>query len=279
MSEALEITRKAKSNLAFALKFMPPERREAMIVFYAYCRTIDDLADDPGVEVEQRLASLDAWRQGLLRGFDEPSGFQAEVIAMRDEYKIPTELMLAIIEGCSMDTRPQRFETWEELTGYTSKVAGAVGLVSVRLFGCTSEAADRYAIALGHALQLTNIIRDVGEDLDNGNRIYLPLADLARFGYTESDLIAKIHDERFIALMRFQAERAEHYYAETESHITAAEFDQLRPTRAMAAIYRALLEKIVADNFRVLDRRYRLSSAKKIAILTKTLIATKPSDQ
>ena len=111
-----------------------------------------------------------------------------------------------------MDLRPQRFGTWEDLSAYTYKVACAVGLASLRVFGAEDPASERYAVALGHALQLTNILRDVGEDLSNGVRIYLPLADLARFQYTERDLIGRVYDGRFVALMAYEAERAERFY-------------------------------------------------------------------
>ncbi len=185
MSAASEITRKAKSNLAFALKILPRDRREDMVVFYAFCRTMDDLADDPGMPAEKRTELLDGWKHGLVSGFTAPDEFQREVAALRDRQRIPNDLLVAIIEGCQMDVHPQRFENWEDLSGYVWKVACAVGLVSIRLFGCKDPGSECYAVALGHALQLTNILRDIAEDLSNGQRIYLPLADLARFGYTE----------------------------------------------------------------------------------------------
>jgi phytoene synthase len=277
MSVASEITRKAKSNLAFALSILPKDRREDMVVFYAFCRVIDDLADDLDVPADQRAAALSAWKQGLEQGFAAPDEFQREVIELRDQRAIPTELLIAIIDGCMMDLHPQRFGTWEDLSQYTWKVACAVGLVSVRLFGCQHPDSEKYAVALGHALQLTNILRDVGEDLSNSVRIYLPLADLGRFQYTERDLIGRVHDGRFMAMMAYQAERAEAFYQEAESLLPPSDRAALTPAIIMAETYRTLLQRMKADGFRVFDRRYSLSKARKLAILSKHLIARKRS--
>ena len=277
MSVASEITRKAKSNLAFALNILPKDRRDDMVVFYAFCRVVDDLADDLDVPAEQRAAALAAWKHGLEEGFAAPDEFQREVVGLRDRRAIPTGLLTAIIDGCMMDLHPQRFGTWEDLSKYTWKVACAVGLVSVRLFGCRHPDSEKYAVALGHALQLTNILRDVGEDLSNSVRIYLPLADLGRFQYTERDLIGRVHDGRFMAMMAYQAERAEAFYQEAEALLPPSDRAALTPAIIMAETYRTLLQRMKADGFRVFDRRYSLSKARKFAILSKHLIARKRS--
>lgn len=273
MSAASEITRKAKSNLAFALKILPRDRREDMVIFYAFCRTMDDLADAPGVPAEQRLKSLDLWENGITRGFDAPDEFQRQLITLRDSQQIPNHLLVAIIDGCRMDLQPQRFATWEDLSGYIWKVSCAVGLVSIRIFGCVDAGSERYAVALGHALQLTNILRDVGEDHANGRRIYLPLEDLTRFDYTEQDLAAQVHDSRFVALMAYQAERAELYFQEAAATLPSRDRKALLPASIMGEIYYLLLEKMRADRFQVFGHRYRISKARKLVILSKHLIA------
>ncbi|HEX7260271.1 MAG TPA: squalene/phytoene synthase family protein, partial [Luteolibacter sp.] len=237
MSVASQITRKAKSNLAFALNILPRERREDMVVFYAFCRTMDDLADDPGIDVEDRIKTLDVWEKGIVGGFEAPDEFQREVISLRDRRQIPNELLVAIIDGCRMDLHPQRFETWEDLSGYIWKVACAVGLVSIRIFGCRDPASERYAVTLGHALQLTNILRDIEEDFANGRRIYLPLEDLARFGYSEQDLAGRVRDDRFLELMAYEALRAEAYFRESAEVLPATDRKALMPARIMAEIY------------------------------------------
>ncbi|RYD30234.1 MAG: squalene synthase HpnD [Verrucomicrobiaceae bacterium] len=273
MSAASEITRKAESNLAFALKILPHDRREDMVVFYAFCRTMDDLADAPGIPAEERERALEEWKHGLENGFDKPDEFQRQLVSLRDRREIPNDLLIAIVDGCRMDLEPQRFATWGELSGYIWKVACAVGLVSIRIFGCTDPRSERYAVSLGHALQLTNILRDVGEDLANGGRIYLPLEDLERFGYTEADLLAGIRDERFLALMDHETERAERFYREARTNLPPPDRRALVPARIMAEIYHLLLEKMRADRYRVFGKRYRVSKPRKLAILLKHLIA------
>ncbi len=272
MTDSAEITRQAKSNLAFALQILPKDRREGMVTFYAFCRVVDDLADDPERPIEEKEAALLAWKDGLENGFAAPDALQGEVLALVERYAIPVHLLTAIIDGCRMDLRPQRFGTWEDLSDYTYKVACAVGLASLKVFGAEDPASERYAVALGHALQLTNILRDVGEDLSNGVRIYLPLADMARFQYTERDLIGRVHDGRFMALMSYQAERAENFYREATGVMPKSDAKALVPAEIMRAIYHALLEKMKRDGFKVFDRRYSLSKARKMAILSKHLL-------
>lgn len=273
MSDASQITRRAKSNLAFALRILPPERRDDAVVFYAFCRTLDDLADAPGIPAAERAAGLLAWENGLVQGFENPTELQRDIIALRERHSIPNELLTAIIEGCRMDLEPRRFDTWNDLSEYIWKVACAVGLVSIRLFGCTDPDAEGYAQSLGRALQLTNILRDIREDYENGGRIYLPLEDLARFGFTEADLAAGVCNDRFLALMNFEAERAEAYFHQAEALLPAADRQALAPARIMAAIYQQLLRQMRRDGFRVFEKRYRVSSSRKLWILSKHLVA------
>lgn len=273
MSVASQITRKARSNLAFALKILPRERRDDMVIFYAFCRTMDDLADDPGLATDERGRLLDFWEKGLTTGFVAPDEFQREVISLRDRRQIPNELLVAIIHGCRMDLQPQRFATWADLSNYSWQVACAVGLVSIRIFGCLETGSERYAVALGHALQLTNILRDIAEDLENGGRIYLPLEDLARFHYTPEDLGNRVRDERFLALMAYEAARAEGFFEEAAAVLPTKDRAALAPARIMADIYRTLLEKMRDDGFQVFKKRYRLSKFHKLAILSKHLLA------
>lgn len=272
MTEAAEITRQAKSNLAFALHILPKDRREGMVVFYAFCRVIDDLADDTTRPIDERDASLGAWKDGLERGFSQPDPLQREVVDMATKYEIPVHLLTAIIDGCRMDLRPQRFGTWNDLSEYTWKVACAVGLASLRVFGAVHPASERYAVALGHALQLTNILRDVGEDLGNGVRIYLPLSDMARFQYTERDLVGRVHDGRFQSMMGWQADRAMGFFQEACDTLPKSDSRALVPAEIMRDIYQTLLGRMRKDGFHVFDRRYRLSKARKMAIFSKHLL-------
>ncbi len=277
MTEAAEITRRAKSNLAFAFACVPKERRVDLKTFYAFCRIVDDIADDTSLPVEKRQAELDSWKAALGHSRHPAGSLEAEVVALRDRYRIDSELFQEIIRGCESDLVPQRFGTWEDLRQYSYRVASAVGLVSVPLFGA-SEASREYAITLGHALQLTNIIRDVGEDLSNGVRIYLPLADLARFQYSERDLIGRVHDGRFLALMSFEADRAEGLFAQAHALLPSADRHAMRAAEVMRKIYHSLLVRMRKGRFHVFDRRYRLSKFHKISILLRHLICEKYSN-
>ena len=273
MSDAAEITRRAKSNLAFALRILPRDRRDDMVVFYAFCRTMDDLADDPSAPLAQRDQALISWRDGLLHGFTNPTELQKQVIDLRERRAIPNELLTAIINGCRMDLEPRRFATWADLDAYIWKVAGAVGLVSIRIFGCVDANSKKYAVALGRALQLTNILRDVGEDLANGGRIYLPLEDLERFGCKEENLAKHSKSAAFLAMMDFEATRAESFYKEAEAILPERDREALVPARIMAEIYRAVLARMRRGGFDVFRVRYSLSRFRKISILLRYWIA------
>lgn len=276
---AAEITRKAKSNLAFALQCVPAGRREDLVTFYAFCRVIDDLADDLELPISEKKIGLARWKEILDTSTVNSSvalpDLQEKVLKVRDLYAIPTEYFTNVIVGCQMDLVPQRFGTWDDLQGYTYRVASSVGLVCLPLFGADPKRAHDYAVTLGHALQLTNILRDVGEDLANGVRIYVPLHDLGRFQYTERDLIGRVHDGRFIAFMNYQAERAEALYAKATELLPPEDYKALLAPRIMHRIYHSLLGKMRADNFRVLDRRYSLNKFQKLSLLMKERFSTR----
>ena len=272
MSTAQEITRKAKSNLAFALSCLPKQRKRDMIIFYAFCRVIDDLADELSVPYQDRSEGLDQWRNGIEKGFDHADSLQRDVIQIIERYSIPKQPFLDLIDGCKSDLDPQQFQTWEELEKYTYQVASCVGLISIRIFGCTHPDSEKYATALGHALQLTNILRDVEEDLRKGERIYLPLDDFARFQYSEKELKAHIYNDHFVNMMNAHADRAEAFYREASSYLHAEDAKALRAAEAMRRIYHSLLIKMKQDNFQVFGQRYSLSKAKKTSILLSSLL-------
>ena len=267
MSEAQEITRKAKSNLAFALLSLPKENREDVTVFYAFCRSIDDIADDPDHSLEVKTKGLKRWEQLFKEEIQEPTSLESAVLNLRNKHQLPNNYFLDLIEGCRMDLAPQRFQTWEELQNYTHRVASTVGLVCLPLFGSTHSDSPAYAIKLGHALQLTNILRDVGEDLDNGNRVYLPLQDLEKFELTEQDLANRTYDQRFIKMMHYQSQRASLLFAEALELLPRQDRQALMAAEIMRSLYQRLLEKMEDDKFQVFEKRYKLSKARKVATL------------
>ncbi len=271
--QAAETTREvasgAKSNLAFALACLPKERRRDMVSFYAFCRTVDDIADDLGVPDERRRAQLTAWREGLEAGFENPGPIESETERLREKYAIPTELFVEVVRGMEMDIGGAvRYQSFADLQRYCYRVACAVGLVSLKIFGATHPDSERYGVALGYALQLTNILRDVGEDAGEG-RVYLPLEELQRFGISERDLLEGRGGDReaFVRLMEFQAQRGERFFAEAEAAMPASDRKALRAARKMGKIYRAILAKMRADGFRVYDKRYRIGKLRMLGIL------------
>ncbi len=270
--DAHAITRASKSNLALAFIALPRVRRDDITVFYAWCRVIDDIADDPGQPVAARRAGLDLWKQALEHPVADESALAAPVRALRAKYRLGTEHFREIIAGVEMDLAAVSYATWDDLRLYCYRVASAVGLVSIEIFGYHDPGCKTYAVELGLALQLTNILRDVGQDFANGGRIYLPAEDLARFGYTATDLAAGRRSDAFLALMRFETERALSFYRSAAAALPPADRRSMVAAEIMRAIYGRLLGRMQRDGFHVLTRRYSLSRLEKIAlILTTTL--------
>jgi phytoene synthase len=274
-AEAREITRASKSNLALAFVALPLDRREDITVFYAWCRVIDDIADDPGQSVAERQSALDLWKQALGHPVPAEPALAAPVRAIIARHRLPLEHFIEIIAGVEMDLAGTSYGTWEELRLYCYRVASAVGLVSIEIFGCREPASRDYAIALGLALQLTNILRDVGEDWRNGGRVYLPRADLARFGCTVEDLAAGRRNEGFLALMHFEADRARAFYAEAVAARPRGDRRALVAAEIMRGVYSRLLARMERDGFRVFDQRYRLSRLEKLAIVMAGIVRAK----
>ncbi len=265
------ITKASKSNLALALIALPRERRRDMTTFYAFCRVVDDIADEPSVPAEEKRVQLDAWRRAVGETFSSEPALAREVRALIAKYQIDANLFREIIAGCEMDLAGARYETFEDLRLYCYRVASAVGLVSIQVFGSKNPAAKKYAIDLGMALQLTNILRDVGQDFANGGRIYLPLEDLRRFDFSPDDLSAQRHDSRFQALMTFEAERALTFYHNAVSAMPRDDRRALVAAEIMREVYGQLLGRMRRDGFRVFDRRYSLSKLEKAAIIVRVV--------
>jgi phytoene synthase len=259
---AAEITRASKSNLAFAFVAMSGARRSDITTFYAFCRIIDDIADDDRRDQETKRRELAMWRQSLRGQFADETALARSVRQLIATYRITPEMLEEIITGVEMDIDLRRYTTWEDLCVYCHRVASAVGLVSIEIFGYKNPQCRNYAIALGLALQMTNIIRDVAIDL-KADRIYLPQEDLARFNYREDDLRNGVTDSRFIQLMNFEAARAENFFAEAIDLLPPEDRRSMLPAEIMRSIYQALLRRMKLDNFRIFEKDYRLSKIEK----------------
>ena len=250
-----------KSNLAFALGCLPPARRRDALVFYDFCRAVDDIADDPGRSSEEKRELLELWKTCLNRERDLPE----PLIGVLVRHGIDRRLLFEIVLGVETDIEPTRFQTYEDLRTYCWRVASAVGLVSIEIFGCKNPASKSYAELLGYALQMTNILRDVAEDAAVG-RIYLPIEDLRKFDVSESSLLAGKPSGNFTALMRFEAGRARALFADARHALPDDDADSLKPAELMRTIYERILSRMEADNFRVFAKRYRLSRVEKLLV-------------
>jgi phytoene synthase len=259
---AATITRQSKSNLALAFISLGRERKRDMTVFYAFCRVIDDIADSSELSVAEKQERLAAWREMLRTVAQGEPPLASDVRGLMNKYSLSPEMLEEIIAGVEMDLSVFRYATFQDLRVYCYRVASAVGLVSIEIFGYRNAACRDYAIALGFALQVTNIIRDVGKDLNNG-RVYLPQEDLARFGYSEADLRARKYNEAFVHLMNFESERAERFFSEAAALLPREDRRSMVAAEIMTSVYHALLRRMKADRFRVFDKEYRLSKIEK----------------
>jgi phytoene synthase len=251
------------SSFYYAFLFLPRPRREAITAFYAFCREVDDVVDevtDPGV-AQTKLAW---WQTEVARAFaGQPQHpVMRALMPAAAAFGIEERQLQAVIEGCRMDLTQTRYLDFPALERYCHLVAGIVGEVSARIFGQTQPATTGYAHKLGLAFQLTNIIRDVGEDALRG-RIYLPVSELQQFDVKAHEITKRTHSERFRALMQFQADRAHRLYDEALALLPAEDRRSQKPGLMMASIYRTLLREIESDGFQVLHQRVSLTPVRK----------------
>jgi phytoene synthase len=265
------ITRASKSNLALAFIAMSGQCRADITTFYAFCRVVDDIADDTTCDPVKKRRELAEWRRSLREPFEGEPALAESVRGLMTRYAITPEMLEEIITGVEMDIDINRYANFEELRIYCYRVASAVGLVSIEIFGYTNPRCREYAVTLGLALQLTNIIRDLAADLAAG-RIYLPREDLARFNYSERDLEQHVSNSRFLQLMNFEAARAECFYAEATRLLPREDRRNMRPAKIMHSVYHTLLGRMRRDNFRVFEKKYRLGVAEKAWRVTSQLL-------
>jgi 15-cis-phytoene synthase len=264
---AATITRQSKSNLALAFISLDRERKRDITIFYAFCRVVDDIADSPELSAMEKRVRLAKWRQMLRTAVPDEPPLAVDVRQLMQKYSLPPEMLEEIVSGVEMDLSILRYPTFEELRVYCYRVASAVGLVSIEIFGYRNPRCREYAIDLGLALQTTNIIRDVWKDFQAG-RVYLPQEDLARFHYSEAELANRQYNAHFIQLMQFEAARAREFFARAAAALPTEDRRAMAPAELMGSIYRALLRRIELDKFRVLEKEYRLSNLEKAGQIT-----------
>ena len=261
------------SSFYYSFLFLPPERRRAITALYAFCREVDDVVDE-GLDPQVAGAKLAWWRNEVANLFaGKPNHPVARALEPHlKAFDITAERLNQIIDGMEMDLRQTRYLDWTGLERYCFHVAGVVGLLAASIFGYRDERTLEYASNLGIAFQLTNIIRDVGEDARK-NRVYLPVEDLQRFGVPAADVLQSKETPAFRSLMEFEAKRALDYYEKAMTALPAEDRRAQRPGLIMAAIYRTLLDEIRREGFQVLTRRTSLTPLRKFWIAWRTWVA------
>jgi phytoene synthase len=268
---AAAITRQSKSNLALAFVSLGRERKRDITIFYAFCRVVDDIADSAELSITEKRMRLTNWRKILRAGTPDEPLLARDVRQLMHKYSLSPDMLEEIIAGVEMDLSIDRYPTFEDLRIYCYRVASAVGLVSIEIFGYRNARCRKYAVDLGLALQMTNIIRDVWKDFQAG-RIYLPQEDLVRFHYSEADLAKRQYNEQFIQLMQFQASRAREFFGRAVAELPHEDRRAMVPAEIMRSIYWALLRRIELDNFRVFEKEYRLSKLEKAGRIATQLL-------
>jgi phytoene synthase len=257
MQHSRAITRKSASNLALAFVLLPRAKRDAMSALYAFCREVDDVVDEDAAPVEQRRARLADWRADVRRACEIQSpqfSVNRELQPVIRQFNLRFELFDELIKGCEMDLTRNRYEDFEVLEKYCHRVASVVGLLSIEIFGYRNPACRDYAVYLGKALQLTNILRDVKPDAARG-RIYLPQSELQRCGVTEDEILNSKYSDRYFALAGNVAARAKHFYQLAQKSLPAEDRSAMVAAELMGAVYWRLLQKLEDGKFDVFGPR------------------------
>lgn len=265
------------SNLVAAFKILGPQPRAAITALYAFCREVDDVVDEC-TEPELAAVKLAWWTEEIDRLFEgEPQHPVGKALLPRiHHHQLPKEHFLEIIDGCRMDLSQSRYARWEDLDLYCDRVAGAVGLLSARIFGEVNQATLDYALLLGRALQYTNILRDVGDDARRG-RIYIPVQALQHFKVDAASILRFEHSTAFEAMMADMAARAHLLYDQALDVLPRNQRTAQRPGLIMAAIYRELLRLVESESFRVLHQRISVAPARKLWLAWRASLGMMPA--
>ncbi|HEX3799108.1 MAG TPA: presqualene diphosphate synthase HpnD [Verrucomicrobiae bacterium] len=273
MQDSRTITRKSASNLALAFVLLPREKRDGMSALYAFCREVDDVADDESVPTEKRRADLAAWREDIRRactGEAPEFSVNRELQPFIQRHHLRYELFDELIKGVEMDLDIKRYAGYAELEEYCYRVASVVGLLSIEIFGYSNPACRDYAIYLGKALQLTNILRDVRTDAERG-RIYLPMSELNRCGVTPEEILRGEYSPRFREVAASVDERARHFYLQARLTLPPADRRSMVAAELMGSVYWRLLRKLERSEFDVFGPKpTRLNKGQKILLILRT---------
>ncbi len=268
------ITKKSRSSFYYSFNLLPREKRDAIYTVYAFCKMTDDIVDENDGSVQDKELQLSKWRRELEKSVNGGSSYPLlnQLSSTAKNFRIPVEHFTDLIKGVEMDLNKSRYSTFDELYTYCYRVASTVGLMCAEIFSYTKEHTRQYAVDLGIALQLTNIMRDVKQDLKL-DRIYIPQEDMKRYDYSEEDLKNHVYDDRFIGLMRHQAERARLYYKTANEHLAREDKKHFFAARIMEKIYYTTLRKIEQKNFNVFGDKIRVNRFNQIFIALETWLS------
>lgn len=268
MSEsAKEISKKSKSSFYYAFNLLPEEKREAMNVVYAFCRKTDDIVDESNEDLNVKYDKLRKWRIEFERAFSGHSEFPLlnRLGKTISNFNIPLDPFFELIKGMEMDIQKDRYKSFDDLLLYCYRVASTVGLMTIEIFGYKNPSTKKFAVDLGIALQLTNILRDIGKDAEKG-RIYLPQEDLKKFNYSESELMVKVYNNQFKDLMIYESGRAKRYFESATSNLDLEDKKTMFAARAMQHIYYKMLGKIIAADYDVFNNNIKVTKFEKVGI-------------
>jgi len=273
MQESRTITRKSASNLTLGFLLLPRARRDGMSALYAFCREVDDVADDETSPVEQRRRDLAEWREDVQRACSNQAPrlpVNRELQAAITQYHLPFDHFDELIRGVEMDLDIKRYDSYEQLELYCYRVASVVGLLSIEIFGYQNPACRDYAIYLGKALQMTNILRDVRSDAECG-RIYLPLSELRRFNVTPEEILRLEYSQRFFELATSVAQRARNFYRLARETLPQGDRRSMVAAELMGTVYWRLLRKLERRRFDVFGpKKTRLNKGQKLLLILRT---------
>ncbi len=264
-SEQKEITKQSRTNFLYSFALLPKEKNDAINTVYAFCRQTDDIVDDESATLEVKYKRIREWKEEFEKALDGTSTYVLlnKVNIIIKKFNMPVEPFFELIKGMEQDLQTSRYKDFETLYQYCFRAAATVGLMCIEIFGYKTNNAKQYAVNLGIAMQLTNILRDIKVDALNG-RIYIPEEDLKRFGYTENDLLNNCYNDSFIELMKFECKRARQYFEKANNSFVKEDRRLLFPARIMQKIYFNILEKIEKMNYNVFSKKAKVSKLKKI---------------
>ncbi|MFH1526440.1 MAG: presqualene diphosphate synthase HpnD [Bacteroidota bacterium] len=267
MDQSKQISKESKSSFYYAFSLLPPEKRDAMNTVYAFCRRTDDIVDNEHDSEQHKFDKLTKWRIELeksLVGSSEYNLFN-KLATIIQQFNIPLEPFFELIKGMEMDIQQNRYSGLDDLLKYCYRVASTVGLMCIEIFGYKNQSAKNYAVNLGVAMQLTNILRDVKKDALQG-RIYIPQNDMKHFNYSESDLNNNLYNENFVSLMKHEGEIAKQYFQRANDSLCFEDKPSMFAARAMQHIYYKLLKRLETQNYDVLNRDINVSKVEKVSI-------------